>query len=64
MDIDNFITVKMLREMLSLEPDDAILAINDFSIRIRDVDFSLKEDITFDDNNVPVPGDRIFNITY
>lgn len=64
MNIDKFITVKMLRDLLSIEPDDAILAINEDPIRIKDVAFTLKEDVDFDDDDVPVFGEKIFNITY
>ena len=64
MNIDKLITVKMLRDLLSIEPDDAILAINEDPIRIKDVAFTLKEDVDFDDDDVPVFGEKIFNITY
>ena len=64
MNIDKFITVKMLRDLLSIEPDDAIFAINDDPIRIRDIAFTLKEDVDFDDDDTPVFGEKILNITY
>ena len=64
MNIDKFITVKMLRDLLSIEPDDAIFAINEDPIRIRDIAFTLKKDVDFDDNDAPVSGEKILNISY
>ena len=64
MNIDKFITVKMLRDLLSIEPDDAIFAINDDPVRIRDIAFTLKEDVDFDDDDAPVSGEKILNISY
>ena len=64
MNIDKFITVKMLRDLLSVVSDDAILAINEDPIRVRDIAFTLKKDVDFDDNDTPVSGEKILNISY